>query len=188
MTAIRAYVALGVIAALLALAGWWHLSRVQAAERAVHAHYAAVLADIGEKTAQAATEFRAIEQAWQTAFDKEARDGREKIAAARADADAARAAGDSLRAALDRRRAAARATEGAIAAQRRAGELGEGTVDMLADLLGRHTRELESVGAFADELRARGLACERAADALTAPTPPALPASAPTGAPASPRG
>lgn len=167
MTAIRAYVAAGLAAALLALAGWWHLSRVHAAERAVHAHYAAVLADIGEKTAKAAEEFRATEQAWRDAFDKEARDGREKIAAARADANAARAAGDSLRAALDRRRAAARATEGAIAAQRGAGELGGGAGDLLADLLDRHTTELIAVGRYADELRIRGLTCERSVDAMT---------------------
>lgn len=168
---LRAWLYAGLIAALLALAGWWHLSRVRAAERAVHAHYAVVLADISEKTAQAVTEFRATETAWRTAFDKEARDGREKIAVLRADADSARAAGDSLRAALSRRVAAAKATERAIAAQRSTGELDPSPLDLCAGMLDRHTRELEVVGKYADELRARGSTCERSADALMRRTP-----------------
>ena len=98
MIPVRAYIAAGLVAALLALAGWWHLSRVRAAERAVHAHYAVVLAEISAKTAKAETEFRATGTAWRDAFDKEARDGREKIAAAHADADAY-AAGERMRAA-----------------------------------------------------------------------------------------
>lgn len=167
MIPLRAYIAAGLVAALLALAGWWHLSRVHAAEKAVHAHYAVVLAEISAKTAKAETEFRATETAWRDAFDKEARDGREKIAAAHADADAAHAAGERMRAALARYRAAASATEGAIAAQRGQGELDPRATDLPAELLARHTRELEQVGRFADELRARGLTCERSADALT---------------------
>lgn len=169
MIPIRAYIYAGLVAALLAAAGWWHMSRVHAAERAVHAHYAAVLADISAKTAKAADEFRAAETAWRTAFEKEARDGQEKIADLRADADAAAAAGDSMRAALARYRAAARATEGAIAAQRSQGELDPSPIDLFAGMLERHTRELEVVGKYADELRVRGETCERSADALTKP-------------------
>lgn len=159
------------IAAVLALAGWWHLGRVHAAERAVHAHYAVVLADISAKTAKAETEFRRTERVWQDAFDKEARDGQTRIATARADADSARAAGDSLRAALNRRVAAAKATERAVSAQRGEGELGASAADLCARMLSRHTRELEIVGAFADELRVRGETCERSADALMRRTP-----------------
>jgi len=164
---LRAWLYAGMIAAVLALAGWWHVSRVHAAEKAVHAHYAQVLGEISAKTAKAETEFRATETAWRDAFDKEARDGREKIAAAHADADAAHAAGERMRDALTRYRAAARATAGAVASQRSAGELDSRAADLPAELLARHTRELEQVGRFADELRARGGACERSADALT---------------------
>lgn len=164
---LKGWLAAGLLAVLVALAGWWHLSRVHAAEQAVHAYYARVLGEISEKTAQAATEFRAAEQAWQTAFDKEARDGQAQIASARADADAAHAAGERLRAALARYRAAARATEGAIAAQRSAGELDPNPADLPAELLARHTAELEVVSRYADELRIRGLTCERSADAMT---------------------
>ena len=169
---IRTYLYAAAIAAVLALAGWWHLSRVHAAERAVHAHYAVVLADIAAKTAAAETEFRATETAWRTAFDKEARNGQSQIAALRADADAAHAAGERMRAALARYLASARATERAIAAQRGAGELDPHPADLPAELLARHTRELEQVGRFADELRARGLTCERSADALSGVSPP----------------
>lgn len=164
---IRTYLYAAAIAAVLALGSWWHLSRVHAAERAVHAHYAQVLAEISAKTAQAEAEFRRTERVWQDAFDKEAHDGRVQIAAARADAAGAHAAGNSMRAALARYRAAARATEGAIAAQRSQGEFDPRAADLPAELLDRHTRELEAVGAFADELRARGAICERSADALT---------------------
>ncbi len=180
---LRAWLYAGLMAALLALAGWWHMSRVHAAEQAVHAHYAKVLGEISAKTAKAETEFRATETAWRTAFDKEARDGREKITAARADAAAAHVAGERMRDALTRYRAAARATEGAIAAQRSQGELDPSPIDLCAGMLERHTRDLEIVGGFADELRARGLTCERSADSLA---PPALPASGPTGARARP--
>lgn len=168
MTPVRTYLYAAAIAALLAVAGWWHLSRVHAAERAVHAHYAQVLAGISEKTAKAETEFRATETQWRAAFEKEARDGQAKIAAARADVAAAHAAGERMRAAADRLRAAARATSSAIAAQRSAGQLDPRPVDLLAELLARHTKELETVGGYADVLRAHGETCERSADALTA--------------------
>lgn len=175
---IRTYLYAAAIAAVLALGSWWHLSRVHAAERAVHAHYAQVLAEISAKTAQAEAEFRATETAWRAAFEKEAQDGQTRIAAARADADAAHAAGERMRAALTRYRAAARTTEGAIAAQRGAGELDPHPADLPAELLARHTRELEQVGAFADELRIRGAACERIGDTLSARSgPQAIPTS-----------
>lgn len=167
MIPIRLWLALGAAAALLAAGAWWHLDRVRKAEQAVHAHYAMVLADISAKTAKAAEQFRQTETGWRDAFDKEARDGRTKLDAARRDAAAAGAAADGLQRALDRFRAAARAAEGAGAAQRGAGEPGGGALDLLAELLARHSAKLVELGRFADELRIRGLACERAVDALT---------------------
>ena len=77
--AIAAAVALG---AAVALAATWHTGRVKAAEQAVHAHYAIVLADIQGKTAAAQTAFRQREAVWQTKFDKEARRGQDQIDAA----------------------------------------------------------------------------------------------------------
>lgn len=167
MIPIRAWLALGAAGVVLVAAGWWHMSRVHKAEQAVHAHYATVLADISSKTAKAAEQFRATETAWRDAFDKEAQDARAKIYAARRDAAAAGAAADGLQRALDRFRAAARAAEGAKAAERGAGEPGGDPLDLLAKLLARRAADLVDIGRYADELRIRGLACERAADALT---------------------
>lgn len=167
MIPIRAWLILGAAAVVLVVAGWWHFAQVHKAEQAVHAHYATVLADISAKTAKAAEQFRQTETGWRDAFDKEARDGRTKLDAARRDAAAAGAAADGLQRALDRFRAAARAAEGAGAAQRGAGEPGGDPLDLLAKLLAGHSAELVAVAGYADELRVRGLACERAVDALT---------------------
>ena len=167
MIPIRVWLYLGAAGAVLVAAGAWHLSRVHKAEQAVHAHYAIVLADISAKTAKAAEQFRATETAWQDAIDKETKDAQAKIDEARRDAAAAGAAADGLRAALDRFRAAARAAPDSGAAERGAGQPGGGALDLLAKLLARHSAELVAVAGYADELRIRGLACERAADALT---------------------
>lgn len=167
MIPIRAWLILGAAAVVLVVAGWWHFAQVHKAEQAVHAHYATVLADISAKTAKAAEQFRATETAWRDAFDKEAQDGRTKLDAARRDAAAAGAAADGLQRAIDRFRATARAAQDSGAAERGAGEPGGGALDLLAELLARHSAKLVELGRFADELRVRGLACERAADALT---------------------
>ena len=166
MIPLRAWIYAGLIAALLALAGWWHLSRVHAAERAVHAHYAAVLAEISARTAKAAAEFRATEQAWQIAFDKEARDGQKRIAAARLDADAAHAVGERMRAAIDRYRAAARATQDTGAAD--AGPPAADAIGVFADMLEELDRRAGIYAETADVAHAAGMTCERSFDALEA--------------------
>lgn len=166
----RFYVAAAVSAAVLALASWWHLARVHAAEKAVHAHYAVVLADIRDKTAAAAAEFRQRETAWQTRFDKEAADGQTRIDAARRDADGARRERDGLRADLDRYRAAARsaAHPGATAA----GPTAADAIDVLADMFSRADEVAGELAAALDLAHAAGITCERAADALTNPRRP----------------
>lgn len=169
---IRLILAAALIAFWIVLGAWWHTSRVHAAEQAVHAHYAAVLAGISEKTAAAATAFRARETYWQTRFDKEAQDGQTRIDTARRDADGARAAADGLRATLARYRTAARTTPHPGTAAAGQGELGGEAVDLLAGVLDRHTAELAAVGGFADTLYAHGVTCENSADALTDPRRP----------------
>ena len=110
----------------------WHTSRVKAAEKAAHAHYAIVLNDIQGKTAATLSEFRQREAAWQTKFDKEARHGQDKIDAAHRDAAGARRERDGLRADLDRYRTAARAA--AHPDTPGAGKTAATAVDVLANL------------------------------------------------------
>lgn len=167
MKAISAYVYAAIAAAVLAFAVSWHLSRVSAAEKVVHAHYAGVLAGINEKTAKAAEAFRATESMWQKSIEGIARDGQDKIDTARRDAAGARAAADSLRKALGRFRAPARATENSSPAGTSPGQQDSGALDLLANVLTKHTAELVAVGNYADQLAAAGGTCERSADALT---------------------
>lgn len=163
----KAIVTALVISAVVALGAWWHLSSVHAAEKAVHAHYAAVLADISGKTAAAAAEFRARETQWKTRFDKEAKDGQTRLEIAHRDAVGARAAADGLRAELDRYRAAARsaAHSSAAAVCPPAGD----AIDLLADLFARADAAAGELAQAADLAHSAGITCERAADALTNP-------------------
>lgn len=166
MNTLRIYAYAAVAAILLAAGAWWHLSRINAAERAVHAHYAAVLSEIKDRAAAAATAFRAAESAWHAQFEMEAKNGQNKLDQARRDADAARTTADSMRAALARYRATTGAATDPGAAGAGQGEQDSTALDLLAGMLTRHTAELVEVGAYADQLRAAGLTCERSADSL----------------------
>lgn len=162
----RLYLYAALAATALVAGGWWHLSRVKAAEKAVHAHYAVVLADIKDKTAAAAEAFRAQERVWQTKVDEVAKDGQKQLDIARRDAADAGRAADGLRDALNRYRAAARAAQDTGAAGARESVTGGDPLDLLAGLLARHSSELVEVGAYADALRAAGVTCERVVDAV----------------------
>jgi len=159
---IAAAVALGVA---VALAATWHAGRIKAAEQAVHAHYAVVLADIRDKTAAAQAAFRQRETAWQTRFDKEASDGQTRIDAAHRDVAGARSERDGLRADLDRYRAAARAAADTGTAT--AGETTGAAIDLLAELFSRADEAAGELAQAADLAHAAGITCERAADSLT---------------------
>lgn len=156
-------VAVAVIA-LTILAAHWHTGRVKAAEKAVHAHYAIVLADIQGKTTAALSEFRQREAAWQTKFDKEARNGQTRIDAARRDTERARAERDRLRADLDGYRTAARAA--AHPGAPGASEAAAAAVDVLADLFVEADEVAGELATALDLAYAAGTTCERAAGAL----------------------
>ena len=147
------------LAAGVALGGGLQQIRVANAQAALadaRARHADTLRQIASQTAEAARLFRATEAEWRNRIDKETQDGQ------------TRAAADSLRAQLDAyRRAAPRAAEDPGAAGAGPSEPGADPLDLLAGLLARHSGELVEVGAFADELHARGLTCERASDALS---------------------
>lgn len=155
--------------ALVASLAGAHLWRVgaatKAAERAVHAHYAVVLAGIRDLTAQAERDIRARERAAATAVEGVAKDGQTKIDLARADARRADAAAGSLRAQLDAyRRAAARAAAHPDTAT--AGPSTGDALDLLADLFSRADGAAGELAKFADLAHAAGHTCERAYDAL----------------------
>lgn len=156
-------VAVAVIA-LTILAAHWHTGRVKAAEKAVHAHYAIVLADIQGKTTAALSEFRQREAAWQTKFDKEARHGQDQIDAARRDTERARAERDRLRADLNGYRAAARAA--AHSDTPGAGKTAATAVDVLANLFIGADEVAGELATALDLAYAAGTTCERAAGAL----------------------
>lgn len=156
-------VAVAVIA-LTILAAHWHTGRVKAAEKAVHAHYAIVLADIQGETTAALSEFRQREAAWQTKFDKEARHGQDQIDAARRDAERARAERDRLRADLNSYRSAARAA--AHPGAPGASEAAAAAVDVLADLFVEADEVAGELATALDLAYAAGTTCERVAGAL----------------------
>ena len=158
----------GVLMALMAVfALAWHNKQVAKAEQAVHAHYAVVLAGINQKTADAQAAFRTQEASWQTRFDKEARNGQNRIDAARRDAAGALRERDGLRADIDHYRAAARAAADTGTAA--AGPTASDAIGVLADLLEESDRLAGIYAQAADLAHAAGITCERAADALIAP-------------------
>lgn len=156
-------VAVAVIA-LTILAAHWHAGRIKAAEQAVHAHYAIVLNDIQGKAAAAQAAFRQREAAWQTKFDKEARNGQTRIDAARRDAAGARRERDGLRADLNSYRSAARAAAHSDAPG--AGEAAATAVDVLTDLFVGADEAAGELATALDLAYAAGTTCERAAGAL----------------------
>ena len=159
-----------VLAALIGFGAWWHLSRVHAAEKAVHAHYAIVLGEIREKTATAERAFRTTESAWRKRIDKEAEDGQTRIDLARRDAAAARTERERLLSDIARYRAAARTSSGSGVAA--AGPTTGDALDLFADLFSRADQAAGELAEFADAAHAAGLTCERSYDALTKPSQP----------------
>ena len=152
------------LAVACVLAFWWHSDRV----KAVHGHYALILADIADKTARAQAAFRARETAWQTRFDKESKDGQNRIDAAQRDAAGARRERDGLRADLDHYRAAARAATNPGAAA--AGNPAADAVDVLSELFKRADEAAGELAQAADMAHAAGLTCQRAVTALQEPS------------------
>ena len=155
------------LAALYGAHAWRVSAAAKAAEKATHAHYAAVLADISVKTAAAEKDFRAREHQAQAAIEKEASDGQKKVDLARGDARRADAAADGMRQQLAHYRGAATgaATHPGPAA---AGPPAADALDLLADLFSRADGAAGELARFADLAHAAGATCERAYDAVQA--------------------
>lgn len=138
-----------------------------AAAKGDYAAYRANQAEAGRLAERAA---RAQEATWRTAFDKEARDGQERIDLARRDADRAGAALDSLRRQLSAVLAAERGAAGG-AQPAAAGPAAGSALDLLADMLSGGGAALVDLARFADAAHAAGLTCQRSAEALTERVP-----------------
>ena len=166
---VRANWRLFAVAAIAATAWWWHASEVraaaQAAEKTTHAHYAGVLANISNLTAEAERKTRAAEHAVTHAFEVITDDGQKRIDTARADAAGARAAAGRLQQQLAHYRGAAaqRAAHPGLAT---AGPAAGDALDLLAHLFSRAEDRARELAAFADLAHAAGITCERAYDTL----------------------
>lgn len=129
------------------------------------AEYRATAAESGRLAERAQ---RTQEQIWRTRVDGVIQDGQQKIAAARADADAAGRAARGLRDQLTAFRAAVRAASAApVVAER--GTPAADPLDLLADLFGRADTRAGDLARVADERGTAGAICERHADAVSQP-------------------
>lgn len=159
---------LALLAAALVLVGVerTQVLKARADTAGVQRDYAAYRATQTEAGRLAERAARAQESTWRTAFEKEARDGQERIDLARRDADRAGAALDGLRRQLSAVLAAERGASGG-AQPAAAGPAAGTALDLLADMLSGGGEALVEVARFADAAHAAGLTCQRAG-ALTA--------------------
>lgn len=148
------------LAVALAFAGWF---LYRAGQQDVRADWNAYKLDQQELRILADRARAQRTEARQTAVDKEARDGQERIAAIEAERDAARADGERMRDAY--RAAAERARTHSRAAGAGPREPDSDPIGVFALLLERADAREEIVRGFADQLRAAGTICERSWDA-----------------------
>ena len=155
----------GLLAALYGAHLWRVGAAAKAAEKTTHAHYAGVLANISNLTAEAERKTRAAEHAVTHAFEVITDDGQKRIDTARADAAGARAAAGRLQQQLTHYRGAAaqRAAHPGLAT---AGPAAGDALDLLAHLFSRADDRAGELAAFADLAHAAGITCERAYDTL----------------------
>jgi hypothetical protein len=144
------------------------LSSEQDDHATTKAEHAAQLQVLAENAREAEKKAREEEQRRTAEVQKAADEAEQARLAAQADAAAARDVGQRLRAQLAALTANHRGATGNPNAPRPGpGDKDSGALDLLAEMLARHTAELVEVGEYADRLRVAGQACERAYDALT---------------------
>ena len=103
---------------------------------------------------------RTQEQTWRTRVDGVSQDGQQKIAAARADADAAGRAARGLQQQLAAFRAAIRAASAAPGVAQGSAPAAD-PLDLLSDLFGRADSRAGELARIADERGTAGAVCER---------------------------
>lgn len=152
------YLAIGALSA--AFAGGWHLGGL-GPERAL----AEYQREVARATASAQQQQRQIEAQRDRDITEIATNAQTQINALAAERDAAVSAADRLRSAASS--AARRARANPKPADSGKGEPREDALDLLTNVLARHSSELVELGEFADRLRISGLACEASYDALS---------------------
>ena len=138
------------------------------ATKARHAEQMAALERAGREAEQSA---RAEERRRADALQGVIDETEQKLAAARADADAAADVGRRLRAQIAALAGRCRAPSGGTAFAG-AGAPADPTGDLLADVQRRLDEATDGIARFADQSHAAGLACQRSYRALTADAAP----------------
>lgn len=149
-------VAIGVLLALLGL------KTVRIAELKQSA--AALQLSLANQAKEAESRERQKEREWTDKVTEVSRNAEAEKNALEVDLAASRDAADRLRTAATS--VARRACPTATTTGSGEGQPSPDPLDLLAQLLDRHSQELIVVGKYADQLRVAGVACERAADAL----------------------
>ncbi len=167
IAALKAYAA-DILAALLivAVAGWgiqtWRLHSAQSARDAALAQIQTMVAEGRASQAQQA----AISAQREAQIKEVTNDAQNQIKAAQADSAAASSALDSVRKQLATYRSAARKDSSAAGSS--PSVQGQDPLDLLGQLLSGSDAALAATAGYADEIKVRGLACERAYDSLAA--------------------
>lgn len=159
----------------LLLSGWmaagWQTHQLDG-EKLAHAKtrqaHAEQVADLHRAGREAVEQARAEEQRRVEALQGVIDETEQKLARARADADAAADVGQRLRAQLSATLAGSCRSAGGNPGAAGAGQATDATLDLLADVQRRLDEASDGIARHADEARAAGQACERSYRALTA--------------------
>jgi len=152
-------------AGVAVLLAWTHWQAYRQGGASARTELAQVRQQAAEQVARAERRQREIEAQRTRDVQEVAAHAQAQIDALAADLAASRAAADGLRSAAAS--AARRACPSAPAASTGQGQPSADPLDLLVDVLHRHSQELVAVGEYADRLRIAGQACEASYDALT---------------------
>ena len=155
-------VLLGSVLALALLAGACYLTYV-VTDNHWSAKYSGLEQKYSDASAKATQEARVKEWEYQNNVDAIAQQGAKDLAQARSDADSANASIGRLQQRINRLLADT-SSEDSGTTQR--GKTAREALDLLANLLEKHSAELVEIGEFADLAHAAGTTCERAYDTL----------------------
>jgi hypothetical protein len=166
----KTYLVGGLILALGIAAGvqTMRLSGEKADHADTKAQHALALQVMAEAARKAESDAREEEQRRAAEAQKAANEAEQALVSARKDAASAAAAGERLRVQLATLTASLGKGSGNPSTPATSPSVKDSTaLDLLANMLARHTAELVEVGEYADGLRIAGQTCERAWESLT---------------------